>query len=97
MPSRLKLELSPEQQQELEKLRDQSDKPYLRERAAALLKLAGGQSGLAIARQGLLKARWPDTLYEWVNRYRAQGVAGLHIRPGRGRKPAFSPSAPRRR
>ncbi|MEP7358370.1 MAG: IS630 family transposase, partial [Anaerolineales bacterium] len=94
MPTRLKLELSAAQTHELEQLRDQSDKPYLRERAAALLKLAAGQSGLAIARQGLLRTRWPDTVYEWVKRYRAGGAAGLRIHPGRGRKPAFPPQQP---
>jgi hypothetical protein len=97
MPSRLKLDLSPTQQQELESLRDHSARPYLRERAAALLKIAAGQSGLATARQGLLRARRPETVYTWVKRYRAQGVAGLTVQPGRGRKPAFSPSPSRRR
>lgn len=92
MPAAMKLDLSPEQRQELEVLRAQSPKPYLRERAAALLKIADGQSGLATARAGLLKPRLPDTVYEWVKRYRARGVAGLHQSAGRGRKPAFSPS-----
>jgi transposase len=69
----------------------------LRERAAALLKIAQGASGLATARHGLLRARGPDTLYAWVARYQADGVAGLAIKPGRGRKPAFSPSLPGRR
>jgi hypothetical protein len=32
-----------------------------------------------------------------VRRYRAEGVKGLLIRPGRGRKPAFSPSVSRQR
>jgi transposase len=97
MPQPLKLNLADAQRRELEDLRDHSGKPYLRERAAALLKIAAGQSGLATARRGLLKPRWQDTVYAWVKRYRASGVAGLTIKAGRGRKPAFSPSAPRRR
>ena len=97
MPPAIKLELTPKQRQELEALLDQSPKPYLRERAAALLKIAGGQSGLATARSGLLKPRLPDTIYAWVKRYRAQGVAGLQQSAGRGRKPAFSPSVLRPR
>lgn len=92
MPPALKLELTSAQRQELEVMRDQSPKPYLRERAAALLKIADGQSGLATARTGLLKPRLPDTIYAWVKRYRARGVAGLQQSAGRGRKPAFSPS-----
>ena len=96
MPGALKLELTAAQRQELEDLRDHSPKPYLRERAAALLKIAAGASGRATARQGLLKPHWHDTVYDWVKRYRAGGVAGLQVKPGRGRKPAFFPSAPRR-
>ena len=97
MPPALQLELTKAQRQELEVLRDQSPKPYLRERAAALLKIADGQSGLATARTGLLKPRLPDTIYAWVKRYRTQGVAGLQQSAGRGRKPAFSPSVHRPR
>ena len=96
MPEALKLDLTAAQRRELESLRDHSPKPYLRERAAALLKIAAGESGRATARHGLLKPHWQDTVYAWVKRYRADGVAGLHVKPGRGRKPAFSPSAPRR-
>jgi len=40
----------------------------------------------------LLKRRDPDSVYTWLNRYGEQGFAGLVIQPGRGRKPAFSPS-----
>jgi transposase len=43
-----------------------------------------------VARQGLLRQRKPDTIYDWLNRFHDEGVAGLSIRPGRGRKPAFS-------
>ena len=87
--------LTPEQRQELLRCRDTSPKPYQRERAAALLKIAAGASATAVARRGLLRPRRPETLYEWVQRFTAHGVAGLlTIRPGRGRKPAFSPSGP---
>jgi transposase len=37
----------------------------------------------------LLRPHKPDTLYRWLDRYDAEGVAGLVIRAGRGRKPAF--------
>ena len=92
MPAKLKLELSEEQVLELEELRDHASKPYLRERAAAILKIAQGSSGRETALHGLLKSHWQDTISEWVQRYRAEGKAGLEIKSGRGRKPAFSPS-----
>lgn len=86
-----RLELSAEQRAELVALRDTSPTPHLRERAAALLKIADGASPHAVARSGLLRPRQPDTVYRWLARYRAEGVAGLADRPGRGRTPAFSP------
>lgn len=80
--------LSSGQRQELIKLRDTADKPYLRERAAAILKVADGTPAAVVARQGLLRQRKPDTIYDWLNRFHDEGVSGLAIRPGRGRKPA---------
>jgi transposase len=87
--------LSPVQRQELIRLRDTADKPYLRERAAAILKVADGTPAAVVARQGLLRQRKPDTIYDWLNRFHDEGVSGLSIRPGRGRKPAFSSEMPR--
>src|SRR5260370_11110549 len=87
--------LTPEQEQELRRSRDTGPKPYQRERAAALLKIAAGVSATAVARRGLLRPRRPETVWQWVERFTAHGVAGLlTIRPGRGRKPAFSPCGP---
>lgn len=80
--------------QELEWVRDHDRRPYLRERAAALLKTADGQSAYAVARTGLLKPRKPDTVYAWLHRYRQYGIPGLIQRP-RGHR-GFSPSAARR-
>jgi hypothetical protein len=94
MPAALKLVLTPDQVRDLETLRDTDPLPYRRERAAALLKIADDHSGRAVALTGLLKVRQPDTIYAWVKLYRTEGVAGLSIHPGRGRPPAFSPSAP---
>lgn len=92
MPPSLKIELSESQRRELENIRDHHELPYLRERAAAILKIAAGHSGLQTARNLLNRVHWQDTIYEWVKRYQAEGVEGLKIRSGRGRKPAFSPS-----
>ncbi len=97
MPKRLILELSATQRAQLEAARDHDHLPYVRERAAAILKVAEGQSGRAVARYGLLRPHWPDTVYEWIKRFMAEGIPGLRVRPGRGRKPAFFPSLPRRR
>lgn len=97
MPGRLKIGLTEAQRAELEDARDHSGLPYLREHAAAILKIAEGCSGREVARNRLNQAHWPDTIYEWVRRYQAYGLEGLKIKPGRGRKPAFSPSVPRSR
>lgn len=78
----------------LTELRDHGPKPYLRERAAALLKIADGLAPTRIARSGLLRPRRPETVMAWLDRYTIDGIAGLQIQPGRGRKPAFSPSGP---
>jgi len=91
MAKPLTLTLTPEQRRELEHVRDHREKPYLRERSAAILKISDGKSGRQVALDGLLKRRKPDTVYDWFHRYQAEGLPGLLIRPGRGRKPAFSP------
>jgi Winged helix-turn helix len=86
--------LTAEQRAALERHRDTAAKPHERERAAALLKVAAGLSPTQVARDGLLRRRQRDTVYAWVRRFRKEGMAGLAVRPGRGRKPAFSPSLP---
>ena len=92
MPSPLKLELTNQQRCELEQMRDHHPKAYARERAAALLKVADGVSATQVAQNGLLKRRYPHAVCSWVRRYRSEGLGGLLMRTGRGRKPAFSPS-----
>jgi transposase len=72
-------------------MRDHAAKPYLRERASALIQVAEGSSGHWVATNGLLKERDPDSVYSWMNRYEAEGIDGLTIRDGRGRKPAYEP------
>ncbi len=87
---------STKQQAELQQARDHHELAYVRERAGALLKIAAGQSVRQVALTGLLKPRDPHTLADWLQRYRRDGLAGLQVRPGRGRKGAFF-SAPRQR
>jgi hypothetical protein len=88
------LVLTDDQRAALERRRDTAPKPHERERAAALLKVAAGMSPAQVAREGLLRQRKRTTVYSWVRRFRQEGMAALAVRPGRGRKPAFSPSLP---
>jgi Helix-turn-helix domain len=94
MPKHRTLTLTEEQQRELLTCRDRHKLPYMRERAAALLFVAAGIAPAVGAREKLWRFRDPDTLYSWLDRYQEHGLAGLLINPGRGRKPAFSPSLP---
>ena len=91
MAKRHQLHLSDQQLQDLHHLRDTGEPAYLRERAAALLKIAAGSSPHRVAQRGLLKKRKPDTVYTWLRHYREHGVMGLRHKPGKGRKPAFAP------
>jgi transposase len=49
----------------------------VRERCAALLKVAEGTSPHAVARAGLLFARDLDSVYRWLNWYQQEGIVGL--------------------
>ncbi len=91
MPKPLAVHLSEEERAALQRLRDTDPHPYVRERAAALLKMAEGHSARAVALHGLLKRRDHETPAGWYHRYRAEGTAGLRIHPGRGRKPSVPP------
>lgn len=93
MVPRLRVELSTEQQTELLRARDRHPKAYVREKAAAILKLADGQHIEDVATNGLLRRHDESTLSTWVRRYLDEGLPGLLVRAGRGRKAAFSPSA----
>ena len=86
--ARRTLTLTLEQRQELLHHRDHDPRPNVRERCAALLKIAAGSSPHAVAQQGLLKPRDPDTLYNWLTLYQQQGLAGLlaHRHGGPGRR-----------
>lgn len=83
------LELTAKQRQALEEHRDHNERPYVRERCSALLKIAEGQAAHWVARHGLLKPRDPDTVYFWLNVYERDGLPGLlahqHGGPGRRR------------
>jgi transposase len=93
MSGRYHLELSPEEQDHLQRWLKNPPKPYLRERARAILLVAAGEEGQRVAQQLRIRVQ-RTTLGEWVKRFQAEGVNGLKIKPGRGRKPCFFPSAP---
>ena len=87
------MDLTAAQAEELQWVRDHHQKASMRERAAAILKVASGLSMLQVALHGLLKPRRSDTISQWISRYEGGGVQGLQVQAGRGRKPAFSPCA----
>jgi transposase len=88
--------LTQAQQAELSAALRHDPKPYMRERCAAILKVCEGKTLKEVAAGALLTPHSPDTLHDWCLRYQQEGLDGLRIRPGRGRKPAFSPSAAKR-
>ena len=71
------LTLTEAKKQELTDLRDHTKDEYVRERCAALLKIAGGETPHRVAQSGLLRPRDPDTVYHWLDIYEAEGLAGL--------------------
>ena len=67
--------LIPEQEEQLKEIRDTDKRPYMRERATAVLKVASGISCHQVALHGLLKPRDPDTVYDWIHSYQAEGLS----------------------
>jgi hypothetical protein len=82
--ARRTLTLTEVQRHQLLELRDHDPRPYVRERGAALLKIAEGESPHRVAGHGLLKPRDPDTVYSWLDLYQASGVQGLIAHPQGG-------------
>ena len=94
----LHVSLTDAQRVDLEALRDRDPRPYLRERAAAILKVAQNQSAVQVARTGLLRSHHRSTVERWVRRFREQGSRSLVMDPrGGGRPPGAKDKAPRRR
>lgn len=90
MPKRYAVELSAEKREKLERWVKNPPKPYLRDRARAILRIADGEPIYQVARA--LRTRVSrDTVGKWVRRYQVEGIEGLKIKSGRGRKAAFYP------
>ncbi|GAA4829509.1 hypothetical protein [Algivirga pacifica] len=92
MGKQIELKLSKSEIKDLQHLLFHSEKPYLRERASAVLKVNEGLSCTYIASKGLLRHRRTHTVLEWIHAYQALGIDGLYMKEGRGRKPSFFPS-----
>ncbi len=71
------LRLKSIEEQELIEHRDHDPRPYVRERCSAILKIAEGHSAHWVSQNGLLKVRDPDTVYDWLNAYETEKLAGL--------------------
>lgn len=83
------LTLSDEERVQLIEHRDHDPHPQVRERCAAMVKIADGQTAHAVAGKGLLKPRDPDTIYGWLDRYEKQGLEGLLSRLHGGQRRRF--------
>jgi hypothetical protein len=89
--------LTAEQRGELLHVRDHDRLPYLRTKAAAIVKVADGWPICRVAAIGLKSPYHEDTVRSWINRYEQEGLGGLRVKEGRGRKPVFSPGPSRYR
>lgn len=91
---RYQVVVSAEERQKLERWLKNPPRSYLRERARAILLVVDGKEGQEVSQ--MLRVRvHRTTIGEWVRRFQAEGVEGLKIRAGRGRKSRFFPSLKR--
>jgi transposase len=79
------MELSADQRNALEHLGRHEQRAQVRVKALALLSLADRRPVCDVARTFRVSRQ---TLYNWQRRHARDGIAGLGIRPGRGRKSA---------
>lgn len=83
------LELRKDEQEALEKVLNTHSRPYMREKASALLQVNSGKRVEDVALYGLLKKRRISTIYSWIKKYKQSGLEGLQVQQGRGRRPSF--------
>ncbi len=96
MPKRYKVELTEPEKQKLEGWVKNPPRPYLRERARAILKVSQGETIQATAEKLRVRVH-RNAVSEWVKRFLSDRLDGLKIRRGRGRKAIFSPAGKRSR
>ena len=72
------------QKKELEALYKQSTNHSLRKRCQTILLKAEGRDSIDV---GSIVGMCNISVNNWVKRYKAEGIKGLYIKPGRGTKP----------
>ncbi len=77
MYQRRTLTLTDEERTALLYHRDHDPKPYVRERCAALLKIAQGHSPLPSPTPVCFALETPDTVYACLDLYQQEGLPGL--------------------
>jgi len=90
MPKRYEVILTKQEKQKLENWVKNLPRPYLRERARAILQVFEGETVQATAEKLRIRVH-RNTVSEWVKRFLADRLEGLKIKAGRGRKAVFSP------
>lgn len=96
MPKRYQIVLTEQERQKLERWVKNPPRPYLRERARAILQVAQGETIQATVEQLRVRIH-RNAVSEWVQRFLAERLEGLKIKAGRGRKAVFSPTGKRSR
>ena len=94
MPKRYQIVLTDAERQKLESWVKNPPRPYLRERARAILNLSQGESIQATAQKLRIRVH-RNAVSEWVQRFLSERLEGLKIKAGRGRKAIFSPTGER--
>ena len=77
------LEIDEQDMKELRTLMRRAERPYLRIKAAALWNLGRGRTAREVA--DFLGVS-TTSISNWTRRFRSEGISGLAVRPGRGRK-----------
>ena len=90
MPKVYKIELTKQEQEKLESWVKNPPRTYLRERARAILKVSQGKTIQAKTEELRVRVH-RNAVSEWVKRFLSEGLEGLRIKRGRGRKAVFSP------
>ena len=84
----MKFTLSPDQTAELMGCVRESPLPYVRVKALALLSCAEGRSQAEVARVFRVDR---NTVSRWCRGYLQEGIPGLRVKPGRGRRQCADP------
>ena len=95
MPKRYEIVLTKQEKEKLEGWIRNPPRPYLRERARAILKVSQGETIQATAENLRVRVH-RNAVSEWVKRFLSDRLEGLKIKKGRGRKSVFSPDRKRR-